>query len=56
MAYGTPDMVIDRLQQLRESLGLSCILAEMNCGHQVPNQHILASMRLFMDKVALALR
>lgn len=56
LAYGTPEMVIDRLQQLRESLGLSGILAEMNCGHQVPNRHILSSMRLFMDKVAPALR
>ncbi|HXJ79780.1 MAG TPA: LLM class flavin-dependent oxidoreductase [Candidatus Methylomirabilis sp.] len=56
LAYGTPEMVIDRLQQLRESLHLSGILAEMNCGHQVPNQHILASMRLFMEKVAPALR
>ena len=49
-------MVIDRLQQLQESLGLSAILAEMNCGQQIPNQHILSSMRLFMDKVAPALR
>ena len=48
--------MIDRLQQLRESLGLSGILAEMNCGHQVPNEHILSSMRLFMAKVAPALR
>ena len=56
LAYGTPEQVIDRLQQLRESLGLSGILAEMNCGHQVPNQHILSSMRLFMEKVAPALR
>ena len=56
LAYGTPEQVIDRLQQLRESLGLSGILAEMNCGHQVPNQHILSSMRLFMEKVAPTLR
>jgi len=56
LAYGTPEMVIDRLQQLQESLGLSAILAEMNCGQQIPNQHILSSMRLFMDKVAPALR
>jgi alkanesulfonate monooxygenase SsuD/methylene tetrahydromethanopterin reductase-like flavin-dependent oxidoreductase (luciferase family) len=56
LAYGTPEQVIDRLQQLRESLQLSGILAEMNCGHQVPNQHILSSMRLFMEKVAPALR
>ena len=56
LAYGTPEAVIDRLQQLRESLKLSGILAEMNCGHQVPNEHILSSMRLFMERVAPALR
>ena len=56
LAYGTPEMVIERLQQLQESLGLSAILAEMNCGQQIPNQHILFSMRLFMEKVAPALR
>lgn len=56
LAYGTPAMVIDRLRELRELLGLSAILAEMNCGQQIPNQHILSSMRQFMDDVAPALR
>jgi alkanesulfonate monooxygenase SsuD/methylene tetrahydromethanopterin reductase-like flavin-dependent oxidoreductase (luciferase family) len=56
LAYGTSEMVIDRLQQLQEMLGISGILAEMNCGQQVPNQHIQSSMRLFMEKVAPALR
>jgi alkanesulfonate monooxygenase SsuD/methylene tetrahydromethanopterin reductase-like flavin-dependent oxidoreductase (luciferase family) len=56
LAYGTPSMVIDRLQQLRDMLGLSTILAEMNCGQQIPNRHILSSMRQFMDDVAPALR
>jgi len=52
VVYGTPEMVIDRLLELRESLGISSLLAEMNCGHQVPNQHILSSMRMFMERVA----
>lgn len=56
LAYGTPEMVIERLQSLQQMLGLSSILAEMNCGQQIPNPHILSSMRLFMDKVAPALR
>jgi hypothetical protein len=56
LAYGTPPMVIDRLRELREMLGLSAILAEMNCGQQIPNRHILASMRQFMEDVAPALR
>src|SRR5262249_27627301 len=55
LAYGTPEMVVDRLLGLAASLGLDGILAEMNCGHQVANEHILSSMRLFMDRVAPAL-
>ena len=49
-------MVIDRLQRWKETLGISTLLAEMNCGQQIPNQHILSSMRLFTGKVAPALR
>ena len=33
---GTPAQVVDRLGELREQLGLSGILAEMNCGNQHP--------------------
>ena len=55
LAFGTPEMVIDRLLQLREMLGFSSILAEMNCGHQVGHAQVLGSMRLFMEKVAPAL-
>lgn len=56
LAYGTPEMVLDRLAQLGEELGLSAILTEMNCGQQIPHQHVLSSMRLFADKVIPALR
>ena len=56
LAYGTPEVVIDRLRELREMLGISTVLAEMNCGQQIPNRHILSSMRQFMEEVAPALR
>jgi alkanesulfonate monooxygenase SsuD/methylene tetrahydromethanopterin reductase-like flavin-dependent oxidoreductase (luciferase family) len=56
LAYGTPEMVVDRLEQLREQLGISTVLAEMNCGQEIPNEHMLSSMRLFMEKVAPQLR
>ncbi len=56
LAYGTPEMVADRLEQLREQLGISTVLAEMNCGQEIPNEHMLSSMRLFMEKVAPKLR
>lgn len=56
LAYGTPEMVSERLLQLKEALGLSAILAEMNCGQQIAHEHVLASLRLFADKVLPALR
>ena len=52
LAYGTPEMVVDRLQELRAQLGISTVLAEMNCGQAIANEHTLTSMRLFMEKVA----
>jgi hypothetical protein len=36
VVYGTPDVVIDRLRQLRDQLGLSQILYEINFGRQMP--------------------
>ncbi len=37
VVVGTPAMVADRLRQLQEELGLSGILAEMNCGMRIPH-------------------
>ena len=51
VVVGTPDMVIDRLYQLREELGLDGILAEMNCGSLVPHQRVMNSLRLLCEKV-----
>jgi len=48
---GTPEMVADRLLQLREELGLDGILAELNCGHRIPNDRIMNSLRLLCEKV-----
>ena len=48
---GTPEMVIDRLMQLREELGLDGILAELNCGTRIPNDRIMNSLRLLCAEV-----
>ncbi|MGE0223038.1 MAG: LLM class flavin-dependent oxidoreductase [Acetobacteraceae bacterium] len=48
---GTPAMVSDRLGQLREELGLSGILAEMNCGMQIPHPQVLGSLRMMCEDV-----
>ena len=49
--YGTPEAVADRLLELREALGHSTLSVWMNSGGQVPHARVLASMRLFADRV-----
>ena len=48
---GTPPQVVDRLSELREELGLSGILAEMNCGNRIPHQQVLTSLQLLCEEV-----
>jgi hypothetical protein len=43
--------VVDRLSELREKLGLSGILAEMNCGNRIPHQQVLTSLQLLCEEV-----
>ena len=49
--YGTPEAVADRLLELREKLGYSTLSVWMNAGGQVPHERVLASMRLFAERV-----
>ena len=48
---GTPAMVADRLGQLREELGLSGILAELNCGMRIPAEKVLNSLQMMCSDV-----
>lgn len=48
---GTPAMVTDRLRELRETLGLSGILAELNCGTLIPRERVLSSLHLMCSQV-----
>jgi alkanesulfonate monooxygenase SsuD/methylene tetrahydromethanopterin reductase-like flavin-dependent oxidoreductase (luciferase family) len=48
---GTPEMVADRLRALQEELGLDGILAELNCGGQIPHARMLRSLQLLCEKV-----
>ena len=56
VAYGTPDMVVDKLRQLRDELGLSGVIAEPNVGGRVPLDQVLTSIRLYAQEVAPRLR
>jgi hypothetical protein len=44
--------VVERLRALREELGFSSLSAWMNVGAKVPHERVLASMRLFAERVA----
>src|SRR5882672_5822235 len=56
VAYGTPDMVVDRLRALRNELGVSGFIMESNVGGRIPIERVLNSIRLYATEVAPRLR
>jgi alkanesulfonate monooxygenase SsuD/methylene tetrahydromethanopterin reductase-like flavin-dependent oxidoreductase (luciferase family) len=56
VAVGTPEMVVDRLLELRETLHLSGIVAEFAAGEMLPAEGVSRSLRLFCQEVAPAFR
>ena len=48
---GTPAMIFERLSNLQHEIGLSGILAELNCGGLIPHQKVLAAMQLLCEEV-----
>jgi alkanesulfonate monooxygenase SsuD/methylene tetrahydromethanopterin reductase-like flavin-dependent oxidoreductase (luciferase family) len=56
LAYGTPRVVVDRLVQWRDTLGLSGFIMEPNVGGQIPQRQVLDSIRLFAEEVVPELR
>jgi alkanesulfonate monooxygenase SsuD/methylene tetrahydromethanopterin reductase-like flavin-dependent oxidoreductase (luciferase family) len=48
---GTPQMVSDRLATLQEQLGLDGILAELNCGMQIPHAQVTNSLQMLCEQV-----
>ncbi|HKF70206.1 MAG TPA: LLM class flavin-dependent oxidoreductase [Stellaceae bacterium] len=51
MIVGTPDRVADRLLALREELGISGILAELNPGGLIPRPRVMNALRLLCQEV-----
>jgi alkanesulfonate monooxygenase SsuD/methylene tetrahydromethanopterin reductase-like flavin-dependent oxidoreductase (luciferase family) len=49
--YGTPEVVAERLIELREALGYSTLSVWMNSGGRVPHARVMRSMRLFVERV-----
>lgn len=51
VAVGTPEMVVDKLHEMKETLGLSGVVAEFNAGEMLPREAVASSLRLFCEKV-----
>ncbi len=51
VAYGTPDTVAQRIRQLRDDLGLTQFIYEIDLGNQLPLEMQLNSLRLFNKEV-----
>ena len=48
---GTPDAVVKRLTELTHTLGLSGVLAEINCGGRLSNDKVMRSLQLMSEQV-----
>jgi alkanesulfonate monooxygenase SsuD/methylene tetrahydromethanopterin reductase-like flavin-dependent oxidoreductase (luciferase family) len=48
---GTPAGVAEKLMALKHEIGLSGILAELNCGGLIPHQQVLTAMQLLCEEV-----
>ncbi len=51
VVYGTPEMVVERLRQLQEDLGLTQIIYEVNFGNLIPYERQVKCLRLLTEKV-----
>jgi alkanesulfonate monooxygenase SsuD/methylene tetrahydromethanopterin reductase-like flavin-dependent oxidoreductase (luciferase family) len=56
VVYGTPEAVLDRLQQLSHELGLTQILYEVNFGRQLPYELQVKNLRLINEHVIARLK
>ncbi len=56
VAVGTPEMVVERINTLRDELHVNTIVGEFNAGERLPADKVESSLRLFCDKVIPAFR
>ena len=56
VAVGTPDMVVERLQEMKDRLQLSGVVAEFNAGGSIPPERVATSLDLFCEKVVPAFK
>lgn len=51
VAYGTPEEVVERIQEYREELDITGVSLDMNPGGQLTREQVEASVRLLAEKV-----
>jgi alkanesulfonate monooxygenase SsuD/methylene tetrahydromethanopterin reductase-like flavin-dependent oxidoreductase (luciferase family) len=56
VAVGTPEMVVERIELLRDALQINTVIGEFNAGEQLPADKIQRSLQLFCEKVIPAFR
>ncbi len=48
---GSPGSVAERLEELRQQLGLDGVLMELNCGGRIPHANVMTALRLLCQEV-----
>ena len=48
---GSPGSVAERLEELRQELGLDGVLMELNCGGRIPHANVMTALRLLCQDV-----
>jgi alkanesulfonate monooxygenase SsuD/methylene tetrahydromethanopterin reductase-like flavin-dependent oxidoreductase (luciferase family) len=56
VAYGSPEEVVERLQEFKDRMGVSGFLLDMNFGGQIPQELVINSMHLLAEKVIPAFK
>ena len=51
VAFGTPEELVERFQELVEALGVSSLILEPNPGGKMPADWLLDSMRLLGERI-----
>ena len=52
LAYGSPEMVAEKLKYLRDELGLSGVIMALNVGGRLSAPQVLNAIRLYAQEVA----
>ena len=56
VAFGTAEGLIDRFSQLKEELGLNCVVAELNAGGLIPEERLFKSLEILTQRVMPAFK